>query len=836
MDTKERSGDMVLNPNEFAWVGDKTDGKIITCVGPIKRGLQDTEVPKIWDAKDKRFITTEQSNAVQKMIIAPKGWYIIVKNPPVDGQQPKEGKANETQGIQVGIKVNIPGPTNFALWPGQMTKVVEGHHLRTNQYLLCRVYDEEAAIKNWDNAIVSKQKDTPKDTHSEDIYEDTDSVEILKIDKIDEIDVDISEIPNLVNGQRLIVKGTDVSFYIPPTGVEIISDENGNFVRDAVTLERLEYCILRNEDGNKRYVRGPETVFPTPTEIFLKDDAHNKKFRAIELNEITGIYIKVIAPYKDENSGRHYKEGDELFITGKEQMIYFPRQEHSIIRYDSQEKHFAVAIPSGSGRYVMNRLNGHIEIQEGPSMALLDPRKEVFIRRILPSKDVKLWFGTDDNDALLYNEKLTKLSDPNDDFVSERRAIKKTSVKKSLSFKSGDDFARSSEHTKPRQITIDDRFQGAVCIELWPGYAAQIVSKTGKRETIVGPTTRLLEYDESLATFKLSTGAVKSVDKIKNDSYLKVLANKVSDQITIETEDLYEARIKVSYRVKFLEEHKDLWFNVDNYVQFAIDDLRSRLKANAKSVGIEEFYTGGIDIIRDCVLGRKNDKDGGRPGRFFEENGMLIYDVDVLDIEIMDGDIEYMLKEYKTSIVQGCLDVKKKSKELENTKLLQMHQREITSEKTKTEIDSLKKTKNLQDEHDKNTLAIVESEAKRSKKELDGRQAEQEVLDIIAGSENKRSEAKNKLFEMSKKALADIEVNKAKGMSEAKAIEISAIQPEFIAAIESAAHASMFATSAEHIAPVALLKQLTVGGVVEDLFNGSSAGNVLKKLNDNTQI
>lgn len=36
-----------------------------------------------------------------------------------------------------------------------------------------------------------------------------------------------------------------------------------------------------------------------------------------------GLYIKVIAPY--DEGGKNYKVGDELFITGKDQMIYFPR-------------------------------------------------------------------------------------------------------------------------------------------------------------------------------------------------------------------------------------------------------------------------------------------------------------------------------------------------------------------------------------------------------------------------------------------------------------------------------------------------------------------------------
>ena len=54
-------------------------------------------------------------------------------------------------------------------------------------------------------------------------------------------------------GKNMIIQGTDVSFYIPPTGIEVVPDRRGQYVRDAV-LERLEYCILLNEDGNKRYI------------------------------------------------------------------------------------------------------------------------------------------------------------------------------------------------------------------------------------------------------------------------------------------------------------------------------------------------------------------------------------------------------------------------------------------------------------------------------------------------------------------------------------------------------------------------------------------------------
>ena len=116
-----------------------------------------------------------------------------------------------------------------------MAKVVKGHALRTNQYLLARVYEADEANKNQGKVVDAEGKE----------IENT--------------------VTNCVNGQILVIKGTDISFYIPPTGIEVIpinNDANKGYVREAVTLERLEYCILKDEDGNKRYVHGPKVVFP----------------------------------------------------------------------------------------------------------------------------------------------------------------------------------------------------------------------------------------------------------------------------------------------------------------------------------------------------------------------------------------------------------------------------------------------------------------------------------------------------------------------------------------------------------------------------------------------
>src|SRR5262249_45034191 len=152
-------------------------------------------------------------------------------------------------------------------------RVLQGHHLRSNQYLVVRVYDEEAAKANYQNAVIKPQ--TVGDDGKGAAAPEGSSEDVLKPE-------------DLTMGKLLVIKGTLIAFYIPPTGIEVVRDGD-SYVRTAVTLERLEYCILLDEDGNKRFIRGPAVVFPRPTETFVERNGM-RKFRAIELNENSGIY------------------------------------------------------------------------------------------------------------------------------------------------------------------------------------------------------------------------------------------------------------------------------------------------------------------------------------------------------------------------------------------------------------------------------------------------------------------------------------------------------------------------------------------------------------------
>jgi major vault protein len=687
--------ELVLTPDSYAYMQDQNGGSIKTFVGPTTINQTQQEKPVYYD-NGHFSVCHSIKEAVRKCAIAVEGYYLVLRNPvgpDSDDEHPPTAAAGKlSPELNVGRKINIPGPCMFALWPGQHAEIIKGHHLRSNQYLLMRVYNEEEARRNWTTAIVKAA--TAADG------EETTEV--------------MSDAPDdLTVGKQFVIKGNEVSFYMPPTGMSVVPDENGDYVRDALTLERLEYAVLVDEDGNKEIPQGPDVVFPRPTQQFIVKRG-DRKFRALELNPIQGIHIKVIAPYTDEKTGEEYKAGDELFITGKDTPIYFPREEHSIVTYDGKSKHFATAIPAGEARYVLDRMAGTIEKITGPAMLLPDPRTHVIIRRVLTDAQCGLWYPGN-QEALEYNQHLRNLlanvPTTRAGAISEgdyERGTKKggrgrqskmyssaTSNDASLMEKSqvsydadvvGEEFSRGSTYTEPRTVTLDTKYHGVPTIDVWTGYAVQIVSRSGERKVEIGPKSILLNYDEVLEAQYLSTDKPKTTDHLIHTVYLRIKNNKVTDiVIGAETSDHVMLDLKLSYNVDFVGD-KNKWFDVENYVKFLCDHIRSVLKGVIKKIPVDEFYANSTDIIRDVLLGEKDVETGERTGMAFDQNNMVVRDVEVLKVTITDERIRGLLDETQHRVVEGNIEAATAKRNLSLQRERSSVDRELKELSTATEL------------------------------------------------------------------------------------------------------------------------------------------------------
>ena len=804
-----RQRDLVLAVNEFCFLQSKTNGAIKTYTGPITMTISAQEALVVFNPKTKQFEETQDFNKAKQLFTsAPEGWYVVLKNPTADNNHPESGKASNSPELSIGRKINIAGPCSFSLYPGQMAKTVQGHRLRSNQYLLARVYDADAAEASRGTATIIN-------TEGKEVENKTEKYFV---------------------GQLLVIKGTEVSFYMPPTGIEVIpvGGHGSDYVRDAVTLERLEYAILKDEDGEKRYVHGPAVVFPKPTESFVESPKGGAIFRALELSPISGIYVKVIAAYKDE-AGKDHPIGEELFITGKDQMIYYPRPEHAMIQYDGKYMHHAIAIPEGEGRYILNRLTGEIKTVRGPQMYLPDPRVEVVVKRKLSAKECELIYpGNREvlayNDAL--NEKATEkmarrgMTDATTDVIN--CAYSTSNQLDTLAiFEANANISRGVSYTKPRTITLDTKYDGVVAVNVWTGYAINVVSKTGNREIVVGPTTRLLDYDETLESMSLSTGRPKTTDNLLNTAYLRVENNKISDLINVQTKDYVDVQIKVSYCVDFLEEHKDKWFNVENYIKYLCDRERSLLKREVKKHTIQEFYANSTDIVRKVVLNISDNKaEGQRDGRFFAENGMLVHDVEVLSV-MVEREVAEILGAHQEEMIRKNLELTDAEARMSVvTKLAEVEKLE-TELKNKTSLYRLELDKALALEKMKNDEEIAEK--KRAAAEA-AKQAEvdmQEMLDAIHKAELARTKARVDADIERNKALAAIEKTKNDAYAASVKEILSSIQPGLIEALNAQANADMMGGLGQAIAPYAMAKDESVAEAINKIVRGTTMESVL---------
>lgn len=831
-----RERDLVLAPNEFAFISDETKGNVDVYTGPHKTSLANTDQPVIFSERTKRFERRNLEDAIQTMATAPEGWYIVMKNPETSSNQhPPPGSRKPMPELVVGRKVNIPGPVSFALWPGQMAKVIKGHHLRSNQYLIARVYDEEAARKNLAQAVIKRQQAEDDQGAKKDAKAADDHVTLVKADEI-------------VLGKLIVIKGTDVSFYIPPTGIEVVGEkaDDGNirYIRDAVTLERLEYCLLLDQSGTKRYEQGPQVVFPRATENFVEKNVGSgdkkimtRKFRSIELNETSGIYVKVIAPYTENNQS--YKVGDEMFITGKDQMIYFPREEHAIVKYGTQEIHYGIAIPAGEARYVMDRNTGDIRLQKGPCVFLPDPRKEVIVRRIMDLKMCDLMFPGN-KEALEYNAKLLNVDIPADGefeanlsgeeavaamatrgyLTSDSYQQKVVNVRTAARGFGGDAFDRKNKHTKPRTILLDTKYEGAVTMDIWNGYAVKLVKKTGESRVVVGPATVLLDYDELPQVLSLSRGKPKMDGNVFKTVYLRVAANKVSDVVQVETKDLCRLNVTLSYRVSFEGADSKRWFDVDNYVKFLTDHLRSKLRNAVKKYSIEEFYANSADLIRDITLG-KAEEGKQRVGMSFTENNMRIYDVEILDVGMEDRDVEKMLISTQRDVINQTLIMQQQRRHLAHkTEIERISQQMIALEMATKDAENQARLAELQR---KLAVDIAATEVKNKVVEMQQEfdLASQEISNKIQEQALSRERSIKELaLTLNGKAQVQ-QLEKLQAEVDAVVNKTKAITPELIAALQAFGDKELLAKLAQSFSVLSIAGGDTIAEVLQKTFGGT---------------
>lgn len=647
MSADSRERDILVAANEYAYVQDLTKGDIVLYVGPTKISLSNTE--RIVELRGDRFVPVRADDAsfgVNAFVTATSSQYIVLENPARDpNAKPALRGSNGALELLVGRKIVVPGPATFPLWPGQRAHVIDGHPLREDEYVIVRYYDQ------------------------------------------------IEGDPHPI-GAEIVVRGSDVSFYIPRTGLEVVPTE---------------------AQGSKAVYVRRAWRFPRPGGLHVR---------------VTKALVVAGHDGSGDLPAGSYTAGTDVFLADRDG-YFFPSENVEVLGTV-----LPIPIAEKEGIYVRDAASGRIRTVTGPCNYLPDPTREQVVPRLL-----------DEERAALYG--------------------------------------------------IEDRSDvtAAIAVYVPPSFAVMVTGKTS-REVVVGPQTRILDFDEELEVLRLSTGRPKSDDETLATCFLQVDGNKVSDVVRVRTSDHVELDIALSYRVSFIvktQEHdqgavRERWFHVKDYVGLLCDHLGSLLRAAARSTSIEAFAAGATEVLRTAILGEKTEGHGRR-GRLFDENGMSVYDVEILDMRILDTEVKKLLEGAQRAAIVA--DVARRDEE-----------RRLAGERLRAEVDG--------QIHSAQRLAVLTAA------ELEAAQAELQRARVLATLDLRR------LDHEARAAQAERDAEIARRAQEAAVVaferQMAALAPELISTLQALGHQQLAAELSKNVGPLAILGGANVTDVVEKLL------------------
>lgn len=542
-------------------------------------------------------------------------------------------------------------------------------------------------------------------------------------------------------GSERIVKGAETSFYIPTTGLEVVP-EAGGYVRNAVTLADGQYCILRGPQGRRRYVRGPAVVFPEAWEEFVARSGA-KAFPAWPLKKERGLHVRAVKSF-EAKAGEQLPAGS--YRAGQE--LFLQEQEGFFFPSESVEVIGEVApipLADKEGLYIRHLASGRMHTVAGPKMFLPDPTLVEVVKRPLDATTAQL-YGL-------------------------------------------------AAHEPAR----------AVSVAIPPSYAVLVVGRA-KREVVRGPAVRILDFDEELEVLHLSTGTPKTDAQLLTTCFLQTDGNKVSDVVRVKTSDHVELELALSYRVSFSSgdaADDARWFNVKNYIALLCDHLGSLIRAAVRASPIDTFHTRSAPIVRSAVLGEKKENER-RSGRSFEENGMVVYDVEVLEVRILDADVKQLLADAQRTAIVSEVGRKQEELRLADERLRQEVNRAVFAAQHATLASEVEL------EHGRRELVLARAGARLEVERVEklGRaKTEAEALEL-ASQARTAAAARD----------ADLEERLLQARSAAFEAQMKALAPELVATLKMLGNQQLAAELSKNLSPLAILGGESVAEVASRLL------------------
>ncbi|CAN5258921.1 hypothetical protein BH09MYX1_BH09MYX1_60940 [soil metagenome] len=553
----------------------------------------------------------------------------------------------------------------------------------------------------------------------------------------------------LLIGRRVVVPGPATFPLWPGQRARVIA---GHSLREDQYLLVRCYDVVegaRQSIGIVYIVRGTDTTYYVPTTGFevIPQSEGTYVRRAHRLKKGTGLHLRVAKAF---DAGENDQVPPGRYEAGQD--VFLANRESYFFPTEHLEvigEVRAIPIAFGDGIYVRDLATGNIDVVIGPVNYLPDPTRVEVVPRDVPELTRKLW----------------------------------------------------NAKQEPGR---------AIAVTIPSGFAVQVVGR-GKREVVRGPETRILAHDEELEVLELSTGKPKSQDRLLRTCFLQLDGNKVSDSLVLKTADHNDVEIAVSYRVSFLP-GKDgtlRFFHVKDYVALLCDHAGSILRGAVRASSLETFYRSSTEILRGAILGEKVGTEP-RSGRSFDENGMWIYDVEVLGVRILDPEVNELIGDAQKNAIVADVNRRQEMLRLDTERLKE----EVSRALYEAQIDTLVKA--VEHEEKRRAFALAQTESAlrvESTTRVERARVEAEAYTVAASA---RSDALAREHEIERLQL-DSRVAAFKE-------QMTAIHPELVATLKTLGHQKLAAELSKNVSPLAILGGESVTDVVERLLGSLPIG------------
>jgi major vault protein len=254
-----------------------------------------------------------------------------------------------------------------------------------------------------------------------------------------------------------------------------------------------------------------------------------------------------------------------------------------------------------------------------------------------------------------------------------------------------------------------------------------------------------------------------------------------------------------------------------------------------------------IRITRDTILG-KGEEGKPRPGRMFAENGMHVYDVEVLDVRINNTEIAGMLLSAQHKAVKNTLSISGLEQDLILEKKSQWVKRGWANEIAETALNDYAIEKKRFEEETSLESIRTQRAAVLAKAKAAAELAMNEVMKSLVAAEIERNKTKtdaeivdktrrhefdllrNSQCEYSRLGFkaqeAEIVTKSEAAAAAALATKLNGFSDKLVAALQAFADKDLAIKVAEAMAPLAILRDDSVANSFVQMARGTNLENI----------